>query len=160
MDELPHVLWTYRTTPRRSTGETPFSKTYGAEAIIPIESGFPTIRTDQFSVEENDHLLSTSLELVEERREMAMVKMAHYQQRLKQGCEKLVKLRPLTLGDLVLRKVVGIARNLAWGKLGPNWEGPYQITSVAGIGAYYLEDLNENVIPFLWNVNNLRRYYY
>ena len=25
--ELPNVLWTYRTTPRRSTGETPFSMT-------------------------------------------------------------------------------------------------------------------------------------
>ena len=47
---------------------------------------------------------------------------------------------PLVLGDLVLRKV-GIAKNLAWGKLGPNWEGPYRITSIAGIRAYYLEDL-------------------
>ena len=30
VDELPHVLQTYRTTPRRSTGETPFLMTYGA----------------------------------------------------------------------------------------------------------------------------------
>jgi len=64
------------------------------------------------------------------------------------------------LGDLVLRKVLGTAKSLAWGKLGPNWEGLYRITSVARIGAYYLEDLNENVVPHLWNVNNLRRYYY
>ena len=48
--------------------------------------------------------------------------------------------------DLVLRKVLGIAKNLAWGKLEPNWEGPYRITSVAGIGAYFLEDLDEHVI--------------
>ena len=33
--ELPHVLWAYRTTPRRLTGETPFAMTYGAEAVIP-----------------------------------------------------------------------------------------------------------------------------
>ena len=83
VDELPHVLWTYRTTPRRSTGETPFSLTYGTEAVILIESGFLTLRTDQFSVEENDLLLSTNLKLVEARREMATVKVAHYQQRLK-----------------------------------------------------------------------------
>ena len=51
------------------------------------------------------------------------------------------------LGDLVLRKVLGTAKNPAWGKLGPNWEGPYRITSVARIGAYYLEDLDENVVP-------------
>ena len=76
VDELPCVLWTYHTTPRRSTKETPFSMTYRAKAVIPIESGFPTLRTDQFSVEENNHLLSTNLELVEERRQVAAVKMA------------------------------------------------------------------------------------
>ena len=134
--------------------------TYGAKEVIPLESGFLTLRTDQFSVMENNRLLSTSLELVEERREVAIVKMAHYQQRLKQGYEKGVKLRPLAPGNLVLRKVVGTARNSNWGKLGPNWEGPYRITSVAGIGAYYLEDLDENVIPRPWNVNNLLCYYY
>ena len=58
-----------------------------------------------------------------------------------------MKLRPLALGDLVLRKVLGTAKNPVWGKLGPNWKGPYRITSVVGIGAYHLEDLDENVIP-------------
>ena len=71
-----------------------------------------------------------------------------------------MKLRLLALGDLVLRKVFGTAKNPAWGKLGPNWEGPYRITSVAGVGAYYLEDLDENIVLHPWNVNNLRRYYY
>ena len=69
-------------------------------------------------------------------------------------------MRPLELGDLVLRKVLGMAKNPVWGKLGPNWEGPYRITSVTGIGAYFLEDLDERVLPRPWNVNNLRRYYY
>ena len=29
-EELPNVLWAYRTTSRRSIGKTPFSLTYGA----------------------------------------------------------------------------------------------------------------------------------
>ena len=45
VEELPHVFWKYRTTPRRSTGETLFSMTYGVEAVIPLETGFPTSRT-------------------------------------------------------------------------------------------------------------------
>ena len=69
-------------------------------------------------------------------------------------------MRPLTPSDLVLRKVVGAAKNLVWGKLGPNWEEPYRITLKAGIRAYFLEDLNERVIPHPWNVNNPKRYYY
>ena len=36
-EELPNVLWAYRTTPRRSIKETPFSFTYGAKAVTPAK---------------------------------------------------------------------------------------------------------------------------
>ena len=133
--------------------------TYGSKAVIPLEFGFPTLRMDQFNVEENHHLLVDNMDLAEERREIVMVKMASYQQKLKQMYGKGVKSRPLAPGYLVLRKVVRMAKNLTWGKLGPNQEGPYRITSIAGIGTYNLEDLDEYVILHPWNVNNLRRYY-
>ena len=68
VEELPHVLWTYRTTPRRSTGETPFSMTYGAEVVLPIENNFPTLRSNSFTPNGNDELLGRSLDLAEERR--------------------------------------------------------------------------------------------
>ena len=160
VEELPHVLWTYRTTPRKSTGETPFSMTYGAEVVIPLENGFPTMRTSAFTLDGNSELLRKNLDLIEERRENAMVQLAYYQHKLKQGYDMNVKLRPLALGDLVLRKVLGNTKNLAWGKLGPNWKGPYHITSVAGVSTYYLEDLDERAVLHPWNVNNLKRYYY
>ena len=160
VEELPHVLWTYSTTPSRSTGETPISITYGAEAVIPLEINFPTQKTSAFCPNANNGLLEKSLDLIDERNERAMVQLAYYQHKLKQGYDAKVKLRPLALGDLVLRKVLGTARNPVWGKLVPNWEGPYRITSVAGIGAYFLEDLDKHVVPRLWNVSNLKRYYY
>ena len=83
VEELPHVLWTYRTTPRKSTGETPFSMTYGAEAVIPLENGFTMLRTSTFTSNGNDELLNKSLDLVEEQRENAMVQLAYYQHKLK-----------------------------------------------------------------------------
>ena len=135
MEELPHVLWTYITTPRRSTGETHFLMTYRAEAVIPLETGFSTTRTSSFNSKDNNEQLARNLDLIEEQRENAIVQLAYYQLKLKQGYDANVRLRPLTPGDLVLRKVVGVAKNLAWGKLGLNWEGPYRITSKAGIGA-------------------------
>ena len=134
--------------------------TYGPEAVIPLETGFPTLRTSSFNPSNNNELLEKSLDFIEERRESAKVQLAYYQHKLKQGYDINVKLRPLVPGDLVLRKVLGTAKNPAWGKLGPNWEGPYRITSVAGIGVYFLEDLDEHVIPRPWNINNLKRYYY
>ena len=83
VEELPHVLWTYRTTPRRSTGETPFSMTYGAEAVIPLETGFPTSRTSSFNPSDNYEQLTKSLDVIEEKKKNAMVQLAYYQQKLK-----------------------------------------------------------------------------
>ena len=74
MEELSHVLWTYQTTPRRSIGETLFSMTYGAEVVIPLETRFPMLRTGSFTLSNNnDGLLVKRLDLIEERRENAMV---------------------------------------------------------------------------------------
>ena len=143
---LPHVLWTYRTTPQRSIVETPFSMTYEAEAVIALETGFPMLRTSAFTSDGNDKLLKKSLDLIEERRENAMVQLAYYQHKFKQGYDTNVKLRLLALGDLVLRKVLGTIKNTSWGKVRPNWEGPYRITLVVGISAYYLEDLDEKTV--------------
>ena len=133
VEELSRVLWTYQTTPCRSTRETPFSITYGAKAVIPLETGFPMLRTSSFTPSSNDELLEKVLDLIKERRENVMVQLAYYQHKLKQGYDANLKLRPLALGDLILRKVLGIAKNPAWGKLGSNWEGSYRITLVAGI---------------------------
>ena len=108
---------------------------------------FRSTRTSSFNPKDNDEQLTRNLDLIEEKRENTMVQLAYYQHKLKQGYDANVKLRPLTPGDLVLWKVVGTAKNLAWGKLGPNWEGLYRITSQAGIRAYFLEDLDEHVVP-------------
>jgi len=121
--------------------------TYRAEAVIPLEANFPTLRMSSFTPNSNEKLLGKNLDLIDEQREKVMVQLAYYHQKLKQGYDASVKLRPLAPGDLVLRKVMGAAKNPSWGKFGPNWEGPYRITSVARIGAYYLEDLDERAIP-------------
>ena len=56
--------------------------TYGAEAVIPLETGFPTSRTSSFNPKDNDEQLTKSL-VIEEKRENAMVQLAYYQQKLK-----------------------------------------------------------------------------
>ena len=121
--------------------------TYRVEVVIPLETGFPMLKTSLFTPDNNDNLLEKNLDLIEEWQESVMVQLAYYQHKLKQGYDSNVKLKPLAPGDLVLRKVVGTIKNLAWGKLGPNWEGSYHITLVIGIGAYFLKDLDKNVIP-------------
>ena len=78
MEELPHILWTYRTTPRRSTRETPFALTYGAEAVIPLEANFPTLKKKSFTLDSNDELLGKNLDLIDEQREKLTIHLAYY----------------------------------------------------------------------------------
>ena len=57
--------------------------TYGAEAMIPLEANFPTLRTNSFITSGNDELLGESLDLIEERKERATIHLAYYHQKLK-----------------------------------------------------------------------------
>ena len=50
-------------------------------------------------------------------------------------------------------------QDMAAGKLAQSWEGPYRVTAIAGAGAYYLEDLDERLLPRPWNANNLKKFY-
>uniref|UniRef100_A0A2N9H591 Integrase catalytic domain-containing protein n=1 Tax=Fagus sylvatica TaxID=28930 RepID=A0A2N9H591_FAGSY len=160
VEELPSVMWTHRTTKRRSTGETPFALAYGVEAVIPLEVGLPTTRTTEFDIDENESSLRMDLNLVEERRDMATIRLASYQHQMKRGYDKNIRPRSFQVGDLVLRKVVANTRNPNDGKLGPNWEGPYQVTSFAGVGAYRLTDLDGKSVLRPWNICNLKKYFY
>ena len=47
--------------------------TYRVEAVIPLEIGFLTLRTNSFILSINEGILEKSLELIKERRENAMV---------------------------------------------------------------------------------------
>ena len=46
---------------------------YGVKAVIPLETGFPTLKTSSFTSSNNDELLEKSLNLIEEQRENAMI---------------------------------------------------------------------------------------
>ncbi|GJS73709.1 hypothetical protein Tco_0706550 [Tanacetum coccineum] len=54
------------------------------------------------------------------------------------------------IGDLVYRNNEA-SRAEDGGKLGPKWEGPYEVTEVLGKGAYKLRDCNGNALPRTWN---------
>ncbi|XP_077249062.1 uncharacterized protein LOC143888483 [Tasmannia lanceolata] len=64
VEALPSILWAYRTTPRTAIGESPFSLTFGAEAVIQLEIGLPSFRTANYDEQGNFELLQNTLDLV------------------------------------------------------------------------------------------------
>ena len=118
-EELPNVLWAYRTTARTPTGETPFRLTYRTEAMIPVEVGVTSTRRTVFSEEGNDENLRLNLDCLDEVRDKASSRMTKYQQKMAEYYNKRVKLRQLDIGDLILRKVSVATKDPNQGKLGP-----------------------------------------
>ena len=68
-----------------------------------------------------------------------------------------VRHKDFQVRDLVLRKVTGATRDPSQGKLGPNWEGPYSVTSWQRKGTYRLETLDKQKLHHPWNSKHLRK---
>uniref|UniRef100_A0A2N9FJ88 Uncharacterized protein n=1 Tax=Fagus sylvatica TaxID=28930 RepID=A0A2N9FJ88_FAGSY len=81
-EELPSILWAYRTTVRIPTGETPFRMTFGSEAVVPVEIGLTTFRTSTHDEQENEEQLRLNLDLIDEVRETAETRVKRYQERM------------------------------------------------------------------------------
>ena len=82
------------------------------------------------------------LDLLDEVRTIAKQRLARYQDLMAKHYNSKVKHRDLQVEDLILRKVMGAAQDPTQGKLDPNWEGPYRITSWQRKGTYHLETLD------------------
>ncbi|XP_071916252.1 uncharacterized protein [Coffea arabica] len=155
LDELPTILWAYRTTLRIATQETPFALTYGAEAVIPAEIGAPSNRVQNFIARDNEDELRLNLDLLEGRREEAAIRMAKYKGLIARHYNARVGPLSFKPGDLVLRKN-NVSRLQGAGKLDPNWEGPYVVKEADRAGYCKISHLSGEEVPRTWHNSNLR----
>ncbi|KAK4389700.1 hypothetical protein Sango_2307000, partial [Sesamum angolense] len=156
VEELPGVLWAYRTTPRTTTGDTPFCLVYGLEAVIPAEIGEEKTRVAQCNPVENEKARNFDLVTIEQIRDIAYVKILHYKGLMMKSYNNRVKLRNFQVGDLVLKEV-DVSKHVR--KLDPSWEGSYKVIEVKKKGTYQLQDMEGKELPRLWNVHNIRKFY-
>ena len=81
-EELPSILWAYRTTTRPPTEETPFRLTYESEAVIPVEVRLISYRVDSHDESKNDETIRLQLNLVNEVRVTVEQRLTRYQDRM------------------------------------------------------------------------------
>ncbi|XP_071695078.1 uncharacterized protein [Rutidosis leptorrhynchoides] len=142
----------------KNTGETPFSLVYGSEAVIPAEILAPTHRVANFEEEANDDALGENLNFIEERRLIAAIREANNKQQIAKYYNKRVRALSFDIGEWVLRNN-DASRAEKLGKLGPNWEGPYQVVAINLAGSYKLVDVEGRTLPNEWHAALLKRYY-
>ncbi|KAL8155563.1 hypothetical protein AgCh_000811 [Apium graveolens] len=157
-EELPNVLWAYRTSPRTSTGETPFKLAYGTEAMLPIEVGSPSHRAINFDEIANEEGLRTNIELIDEVRDQVVAKMEKYKQKTREHFSKTSRVKNFQVGDLVLRDTEA-SDSTNTGKLMPKWEGPYKVKEVLRPGTYKLMNMDGSEVPNTWHGLRLRKFY-
>ncbi|GJT73520.1 reverse transcriptase domain-containing protein [Tanacetum coccineum] len=158
IEELPHVLWAHRMMIKSSHGDTPFSLTYGTEAVIPTEIGMPTYRAAAVDIVHNNEELLLNLDLLEERRERAAIHEAKAKLKMSKYYNARVRGVAFRPRDFVYRSNEA-SHAMDGGKLGPKWEGPYEVTEALGDGAYMLRSLEGTVLPRTWNIANLKKCY-
>nr|GEW78273.1 reverse transcriptase domain-containing protein [Tanacetum cinerariifolium] len=146
VEELPYVLWAHQTMIKTSHVDTPFSLTYGTKAVIPTEIGMPTYRTTAVDVVNNDEELHLNLDLLEERRELAAMGEAKSKSKMMMYYNSRVRGVAFKPGDFVYRNN-DASHAVAGGKIGPKWEGPYELTDALGNGAYKLRSTDGTVLP-------------
>ena len=79
--------------------------------------------------DKNEEAMRLQLDLVDEERATTEQRLARYQNLMSKHYNTKVRHRDFQIGDLVLWKVMGVAKDPSQGKLRPNWEGPYRIMS-------------------------------
>ncbi|KAL0677561.1 hypothetical protein Bca4012_005542 [Brassica carinata] len=161
-DELEGVLWSHRTTPRRATGEPPFALLYGTECIFPAEVEFSGVRRRLLLEREelNNAMLLDDFDLINERRDRALIRIQNYQHTAAKYYNSNIRIRRFNQGDLVLRKVFQNTAERNAGKLGANWEGPYKIEKFIRPGSYEIANMQGIKIPRTWNAMHLKKYYH
>ena len=89
-------------TPNRSIGFTTFFLAYGAEAVLPsnLDHGAPRVKA--FDHDRAMEAQQDTVYLLEEAREMTIIRFARYQQTLHRYHERKIRGRILEVGDLVL----------------------------------------------------------
>nr|GEY42657.1 reverse transcriptase domain-containing protein [Tanacetum cinerariifolium] len=146
MEDLPHVLWAYHTMIKSSNGDTPFSLIYETEAVIPAKIGMPTLKTAEVDLVQNNEALEINLDLLEEKREQAAIRKAKSKSKMEKYYNSKVQSESFKPGDPVYRNN-DVSRTKDTEKLGPKWEGPYEVMEALGKGAYKLRDRDGKQLP-------------
>ena len=93
LDELPGVLWAYKTTVRTLTGETPFKLAYRSEAVIPAEVHMANHRVMMYQDKDNEEQLRLNLDLIDEVRTNAEERTARFKNLMARQHDAMVKPR-------------------------------------------------------------------
>nr|GEU89808.1 hypothetical protein [Tanacetum cinerariifolium] len=118
----------------------------------------PALRTIEVDMVKNNEALGINLDLLEERREQVAIQETRNKAKMEGYYNARVRSTSFRPGDFVYQSNEA-SHAEDEGKLGPKWEGQYEVTKALGKGAYRLKDCNGHTLPRTWNICNLKKCY-
>ncbi|XP_026416219.1 uncharacterized protein LOC113311617 [Papaver somniferum] len=163
-EQLPIALWAYWAAPRISTGVSPYSLVYGADAILSAEIKILLARIAAASgVQWNEAEASSAriaeLDTLDSKRTKAEEHSQAYRNRVSRAYDKAVKPRIFQVGDLVLKTAKHIPQDMSAPKFSPKWEGPYVVTKAYNSGYYKIVKEDGGKLEAVINKKWLKSYY-
>ncbi|GKB93803.1 hypothetical protein Tco_0979940 [Tanacetum coccineum] len=113
----------------------------------------PTLRTVEVDLTGIDEALEINLDLKEEKREQPTIQEAKSKAKMKKYYNSKVCGTSFKPRDKVYHNN-DASHATDGGKLGPKWEGPYEVMEALGMGAYKLKYRKGNELPRMWNICN------
>ena len=143
---LSKTLWAYRTSKRDSTRVSPYSLTYGQDAVFPMDVVVHSLRVSRqngLNPQEYCEAMMMELEALDGKRLQALDHIMIQKKKVARAYNKWVKRKSFEEWELVWKLVLPIcAKDRELGKWSLNWEGPFKVHQVLLPGnAYWLSSL-------------------
>jgi hypothetical protein len=160
---LSEALWAHRISKHSATKVTPFKLVYGQETVLPIEVNLDALRIarqNELSAIDYHNLMLDRLDEVSDERVKALGKIEIDKLRVARVYNKKVKEKSFHVRDLIWKMILPIgSRSNKFGKLSPNWEGPYRIEEVIPRNSYMVQSIQGTLLPRALNGKYLKKYY-
>jgi hypothetical protein len=160
---LSEALWAYRVSKHGAINVMPFELVYGQEVVLLVEVNLEAVRIvqqDFLTTEEYKGYMMDNIDDLAESHLKALWVLEKEKLMVARAYNKRVREKSFQIGGMVWKTVLSVGlRDNQFGKWSPSWEGPYKITRIIVVTAYFVETLEGWELPKALNGKYLKWYY-
>ncbi|XP_016200297.1 uncharacterized protein LOC107641314 [Arachis ipaensis] len=162
-ETLSQVFWSYRNSPRGSTGTSPYKLVYGHDAVLPLEINLNTLRVSKqndLPVDDYWNAMFDELNELDSERILALENVIRQKESIARSYNRRIKEKSFKIGKLVLKVILPMEKKSRFlGKWSNSWEGSFQIIETYSENAYQIKDIESGKVINSINGKYLKFFY-
>jgi hypothetical protein len=162
-EKLSEALWAHRTSRHGATKVNPFELVCGQEVVLPIVVSLPNLSVTgqaHLLAKEYNELMMDKIDDAPERQFKALEEIEKEKVKTAKEYNKHVMEKSFQVGDVVWKRILPLGtRSGKFGKWSPRWDGPFRVIRVVPGNAYFVDNLEGQLLPKALKGKYLKRYY-